>query len=129
MVLSFDFRFVNNWFGHGSLSSICYLQGWQWWVWHSSPLLLMGLNLTSFCPLLLMTLKLASTCPNVFCMGMMNYLVGKSEQNCTLCVQICSCMYCTVQLPCASLEDGELPCVDHVASERRGCHEKSDHVS
>ena len=23
------------------------LWGWQWWVWHSSPLLLMALNLTS----------------------------------------------------------------------------------
>ena len=41
-------------------------------------------------------------------MGMMNYSVGKmglgqAEQNCILCVHMFSCLYCTVQLPDASL--------------------------
>ena len=66
------------------------------------------LNLASFYLLLLMTLKLAPICPNVFCMGMMNYYVGKTglgqaEQSCTLCVHMCTCLYCIVQLPDAIL--------------------------
>ena len=49
-----------------NLSPIVILWGWQWWVWHSCPLLLMALNLTSTCPLLKSTHKIASICPYVF---------------------------------------------------------------
>ena len=46
------------------------------------------LNLASICPLLIMTLKLAPFWPYIFCMGTMNYSVGKlglsqAEQDCT----------------------------------------------
>jgi hypothetical protein len=45
---------------------------------------------------------------HIFCMGMMNYSVSimglsQAEQNCILCVHIFSCLYCTVQVPGASL--------------------------
>ena len=54
MVFSFGFQIVqqSTWplffilnFSVWNLSQIFVLCGWHWWVWHSSPLLLMALNL------------------------------------------------------------------------------------
>ena len=61
MAFRFGFRFGNNWFILGSSSQIfqfeiC-LQYFCFGVWHSSPLLLMVLNLTLLWPPHLMTLK------------------------------------------------------------------------
>ena len=73
-----SFRIFNNGFWNGIqilllvwqqwVWPIFVLRGWQLWVLHSPLVLLMALNLTSFCPPLLMPLKQASICPYVFCM-------------------------------------------------------------